>query len=252
MKIVKKKERLKKGEIRKINWETLVADLTKNCNQYHHYFYTYNKFTGPSIHFHTRALTSTGTEKSEMTYAMLVAWGMHRMGSNGAKMNSYEDFNDSISLNLKEINLLKSKKLDNVTEIDMNKLEKIFNSLNPMLTKKKVVAVSKILAHYLPNIIAPIDNEYTFQFICQKPKNTNPPRNWKEFDLFKEIHLQLFKKVILNKKFNSKAKKWINNPNYPWDTSLPKIVDNLIVGKISHLKKTDKKYKKLKKTSPIL
>lgn len=240
---MKKNKRLKKGEQKKINWDVLVADLTKNCDQYHNYFYTYNKFTGPSIHFHTRALKSTGNEKSEMTYAMLVAWGMHRMGSNGAKMNNYKDFNDSILITLEDIKRLKSKKLESMTEKDMNKIEIIFDSLNPMITKKKIVAVSKVLAHYLPNLIAPIDNQYTFQFICQKPKNTNAPRNWKEFELFKEIHLQLIKKVIVDRKFISKANKWLNNPIYPWDTSLPKIVDNLIVGKISHLKKQIKDIK---------
>ena len=249
---MKNKKRLRKGEKRKINWDSLVADLVKNCEHYYTYFYEYNKFTGPSIHFHKRALTSTGNEKSEMTYAMLVSWGMHRMGSNGAKMNNYKDFNDSISLTLNDIQQLKSKKLESITENDMNKFETIFNNLNPMQTSKKVVAVSKILAHYLPKVIAPIDNEYTFQFICQEPKKTNPPRNWKEFELFKEIHLQLYKKVIENKNFFSSAKKWLNNPIYPMDTSLPKIVDNLIVGKISHLKKTDKKYKKLKKTSTLV
>lgn len=246
---MKNKSRLRKGEKTQIDWDKLVSDLLENCYKYHEYFYKYNIFTGPSLYFHERALSLSGKKKSEMTYATLASWGMHRMGSSGAKMKKYECFEKSIFEAQVYIRNLKNLKLESLTETDSYIFEKIINTLDPMETKPKVVAVSKVLAHYLPEIIAPIDNEYTFQFICQKPGQTNPPRNWNEIELFMEIHLRLYKKVILHKKFINYAKKWINNPSYAWDTSFPKIVDNLIIGKIKHLKETDSRYKKNKKNS---
>ncbi|MDA3613780.1 hypothetical protein [Polluticaenibacter yanchengensis] len=242
------KQRLKKGEQRKINWDNLVKDLLENCEHYHSQFYTNKKFSGPSHHFHLRALTAIDKEKAEMTYAMLVSWGMHRMGG-GAQMNDYKIFEESIFSTLQEIESLKEKKLSEISKEDMQQLEQIFDNLNPMRSSKKIVAVSKVLAHYLPDIIAPIDNEYTFQFICEKPRQTNFPLNWTEFELFKEIHIKLFKPVVSDGKFISSAKNWLNDSQFHWDTSLPKIVDNLIVGKIGHLKRTDDNYKRKKPIS---
>jgi hypothetical protein len=240
------RKKLKKGEKRQINWDQLVSDLLINFEQYHSDFYANDKFKGPSHHFHIRALTAPESEKPEMTYAMLVSWGMHRMGG-GAQMNDYEIFHKSILNSLKHIQKLINYKLEDITEKEMIVFKTIFDTLDPMLSSKKIVAVSKVLAHYLPDIVAPIDNEYTFQFICQEPRNTNPPRNWTEFELFENIHLNLFKRVVIDTKFKSIATQWLNNPKFPWDTSLPKIVDNLIVGKIGQLKLTDDNYKKTKR-----
>lgn len=226
--------RLKKGERREVNWDCLIMDLLDNCELYHNYFYKYNQFTGPSIYFHLRALTADNISKPEMTYALLVSWGMHRMGG-GAQMNDYETFCNSISACSHTFQLLKGKKLSDISESDFDILLHIFDNLNPMRSSKKIVGVSKVMAHYLPDIIAPIDNEYTFKFICGKP---SAPINWTEKDIFKNIHLKLFKPIVSDRKFIGLTTKWLGNKEFPWDTSLPKIVDNLIIGKIGHLKRT--------------
>jgi hypothetical protein len=240
------KLRLKKNELEEIKWNDLVSDLVENCCKYHSYFYSTNyknNFKGPIIHFHTRALSSEGQEKLEMTYAMLVAWGMHRMGG-GAQMNDYATFIESSADLLMDIEQFKDKTIETITDFEFINFEIVFNKLKPMYSNKKIVAFSKVMAHYLPNIIAPIDNEYTFHFICQQPRRTYPPRNWSEFDLFKEIHIKLIKNVVSNYKFKEAANHWLNNNEFQWDTSLPKIVDNLIIGKIKNLKQTDERYKK--------
>ncbi len=229
--------RLKKGEKRQPNWNELVSDLVNNIEEYHKHFYERKNFTGPSLHFHNRALSASDTEKSEMIYAVLSSWGMHRMGRGGPKMKDYEIFSESILKILDRIKVFEPKKLEDISENEMDGLKEIFNTLDPMKTKIKIVAVSKILAHYLPNLIAPIDNEYTFQFINEVRGNTGRPRNWTEFDLFKSIHLNLFKEVIVNEKFKSLAEEWMKNSEFRWDTSFPKIVDNLIIGKIGDFKK---------------
>jgi len=226
--------RLKNGERRRIEWDILINDIIENCEQYHKQFYDINNFDGPSYYFHIRALNANTKDKSEMTYALLVSWGMHRMGG-GPKMNDFETFNKSISECDDKFILLNGKKLSTIVTQDFNILLEIFDHLNPMRSSRKIVGASKVMAHYLPEIIVPIDNEYTFKFITGKKYM---PRNWDEKNLFNEIHLNLFKPIISNIKFNTLAANWLKNEKFQWDTSLPKIIDNLIIGKLARNKKT--------------
>src|SRR5579863_6302912 len=147
-----------------IEWDYLASDLAVNCETYHHDYYEGKKFSGPSLHFHRRALRATGDEKTEMVYALLVSWGMHRMGG-GPQMNEFDIFSSSITRHLPVIEALSGKRIDDISRSDFDRLEWVFQNLNAMKSSRKIVAFSKILAHYLPDIIAPIDNEYTFRFV---------------------------------------------------------------------------------------
>jgi hypothetical protein len=211
-----------------IEWDHLANDLALNCEDYHQDYYEGKRFSGPSLHFHRRALTATAIEKTEMVYALLVSWGMHRMGG-GPQMNEFEIFSASVAEHLPTIQSLCSKNISDVTIDEFNVLESVFENLNAMKSSRKIVAFSKILAHYLPNIIAPIDNEYTLRFVFGRPRI---PDAWDEFGLFRNIHLRLIKKVATHKHFLQTSSQWLNNPDFPWDTSLPKIIDNLIIGKV--------------------
>lgn len=224
----------------KIFWNDLVNDLTQNFVKYHDHFYKYVGFTGPSLHFHHRALSAENDEKIEMVYAVLTSWGMHRMGRKGAKMNEFSIFGDSIRDCESLLVKFKGLKLEDCSEYDFEPLVEIFEKLNPMYSEVKIVGVSKVLAHYLPDIIAPVDRQYTFQFIKQKPKDTTLPGNWGELELLRELHLKLFKPVAENKQFRTQADSWIGSKEiFPWDTSIPKIIDNLIIGKLKGEGKLD-------------
>lgn len=223
------RQRLKKGEKRPAAWAKLAQELLKNGEVYHQCFYESEIFDGPSHHFHIRVLESSENEKTELIYALLVSWGMHRMGNGGAKMNPYKKFSESIGLAKNRLDSLKNFNIADISDKDFLLLKPVFDMLNPMKTKRKIVAVSKIIAHYLPNLIAPIDNEYTFRFIFGQ---AGYPKNWMdEFELFMEIHINLYKRVAEDVKFRRLAEKWMKAPKNKWDTSLPKIIDNLIIGK---------------------
>ena len=129
-----------------IDWNELSYDLIENCETYHDNYYDSKKFTGPSLHFHRRALSAFDNEKSEMIYALLVAWGMHRMGG-GAQMNEFDVFQTSLEEHLPAIQNLSLLKLDSISESDFDLLEEIFENLKAMRTSVKIVAHSKILAH---------------------------------------------------------------------------------------------------------
>ncbi|RYC66245.1 hypothetical protein [Spirosoma sordidisoli] len=215
-----------------INWATLVNDITENCVKYHDQHYKEVGFTGPSLHFHIRALELKNPEKIEFVYAALTAWGMHRMGKKGAKLNNFDIFEKSIKDCEPIFTKLGDAKLENSSGLEFDYIKELFHTLNPMASGVKIVGVSKVLAHYIPDIIAPVDRQYTFQFLNQK-KDTTPPRNWDEYELLREIHLKLFKPIALNEHFRKHALEWLNQKSeYPWDTSIPKIIDNLIIGKL--------------------
>jgi hypothetical protein len=65
------------------------------------------RFGAPSIYFHDRILQGVGAPGSpseallddgfvESLYAVLTAWGMHRMGSRGARMEEFQPFRESL------------------------------------------------------------------------------------------------------------------------------------------------------------
>jgi hypothetical protein len=211
-----------------IDWDHLANDLALNCETYHHDYYEGKRFSGPSLHFHRRALRATGEIKTEMVYAVLVSWGMHRMGG-GPQMNEFEIFEKSLSEHLPIIQSLNEKNIRDITENEFNCLEAVFENLNAMRSNRKIVAFSKILAHYLPDIISPVDNEYTLRFVFGRPRI---PDAWDQFGLLRDIHFNLIKKVATHEHFIQAANLWLDNPEFPWDTSFPKIIDNLIIGKI--------------------
>lgn len=224
-----------------IKWDTKKEELINNMEKYHKFFYERNVFRGPSYHFHKRALDSNGDEKIEMVYAVLVSWGMHRMGPGGAKMKDYNDFQKSMKPLITQIEHVKkfiSKKgTIQQTFCDISDdLQRIYDNVDIMESDVKIVGNSKVLAHYLPEILSPIDRQYTLNFLTENVDHTNFNKQFLSFEMFKKFHLEIVLNVINDSNFRTKAEKWFKDDNYYWDTSLPKIVDNLIIGKIAQEK----------------
>ena len=215
----------------KINWEALRNDLCMYCEKYHTLFYEKFPFGGPSLHFHERALSATGNNKIEMIYAMLVSWGMHRMGG-GAQMHAFSTFKNSITKQNGKIAEIADKISTN--NFSYSEMKDLFESIEPMKSRKKLVGHSKVLAHFFPDVVSPIDGEYTLQFTFGIGRK-NLPSNFGEFEFFEQFHSRLVKPLINDAGFKIKCENWIHlssRGNYPWDTSLPKIIDNLIIGKM--------------------
>lgn len=159
-------------------------------------------------------------------YKTLKAWNMNQRG---AKLKNVSNIKKSV-LGLKdeisqlyfyELNSLKESELENI----INRLEKIFINLKPMESKTQIVGTSKLMHFLLPNLVMPIDRRYTLSFLF-------PNHNyWKdinaEFDEFKKVFLIFYK---LTKKFNLSIH---DTNNQTWNASVPKIIDNAIIGYIS-------------------
>jgi hypothetical protein len=98
-----------------------------------------------------------------------------------------------------------------------------------MKSKTTLIGNSKVMAHLLPNLVPPIDRQYTLNYLHKSKSIVNGlDKEWKLFEIFIR---EFFFKVAEDKKFQIWAKKCLKNKKkYPLDTSIPKIIDNIIIG----------------------
>jgi len=214
-------------------FEHKIADILDNSERYHEAFYKADTFRGPSLYFHHRALETRQLPLSikhlEFIYATLASWGMHRMGKKGSKMQSFEVFQHSIEF-LQGL-LVEAQRFDirKMNDQDWATLKKIFEGLNIMASGTSLVGNSKVMHHILPNVVPPIDREYTLWYLLGNKTIKNDLES--EWGLMKKIISGFFIPVVSNQEFESMAVCWISRRDkYPWDTSPMKVVDNLVIG----------------------
>lgn len=220
------------------NLQPKVADVLVHANQYHDVFCGPGRasiFRGPALHFHRRALEaplSKLSDKTELIYAVLASWGMHRMGPGGSKMESYDEFSKSLAMSRSYVAQLQGVTPHTMTSSDWGILKSAFCGLRVMTSGTAIVGNSKVLAHLLPNLVAPIDREHTLKFLFGGTAFTNDIQ-W-EWKLFRKIHDEFYYPVVNDSGFSSKAEDWIRmSATYPWNTGSLKIVDNLVIGATS-------------------
>ena len=125
------------------DYKTEISHLIENLEELHKVFYAKNVFTGPSLYFHRRALNarakSDGERYLEYIYAVLVSWGMHRMGSGGSKMLAFDEFKNSVDGLKDEIRAAQNINFQEITNSDWAVLERIFRNLKIMRTGTSLV-----------------------------------------------------------------------------------------------------------------
>ena len=182
-------------------------------------------FTGPAKYFPEEALKSCkedflGDRHIEMIYATLTAWGMHRLGEKGAEMPDYKCFKCSILRCKSDIEELKSNEIDKLTEIEstIKDLQDLaFNKIRASETNSRLVSSTKVLAHILPDLVPPMDWNYTGNFFGYKYTDSYD----KQSLIFKNVMRTLWQ-VYQDEKVLEKASKYHG-------ISLPKLFDNTII-----------------------
>ena len=210
-----------------------VSEILSNAEKYHGAYYKAETFRGPSLYFHERALATrydpTSLTHLEYVYATLASWGMHRMGRGGSKMRSFEALSQSVQALNGRILEAQTFDFNEMTEIKWAILKEIFCRVKVMASGTSLVGNSKVMHHMLPNIIPPIDREYTLRILRGNTTIRNDLEG--EWILMREIISQFFIPVASDTIFYSKAEQWIKTKeDYPWDTSVFKVVDNLVIG----------------------
>ncbi len=200
----------------------------------HDAYYRSEVFGGPSLYFHHRALQAGKQGDfdhfAEYVYALLAAWGMHRMGRGGSKMREFDEFQASLRALWPTILRLRQASPDDLERQDgWRDLNRVFVGIRCMASGTSLVGNSKVMAHALPNLVPPVDREYTLTFLFGHGQIINGLDS--EWQKLESILRGFFYPVLQSEPFTFKAAQWLQQPErFRWDTSPLKVVDNLIIG----------------------
>jgi DNA-binding MarR family transcriptional regulator len=192
--------RVRRVDRARSNVEALITDFGARVGR----FESSSAFPGPSLYFHTRALARRGLYNSaeellddeqflEYVYAVLPAWGMHRMGKQTAKVVDFCDMVSSMRAAAPRIDQLWGRQITKIGTNDADQVARavwaIIASLRVSRSETRIVAGSKALHHVLPELVPPIDSQYTFRFFTgQKVVNRGDEHAFLEwFPLLCEI-----------------------------------------------------------------
>lgn len=134
-------------------------------------------FSGPSTYFHKKAVALRKNKSLqeaanddaliEAVYATLASWGMHRSGPKGAKLVEFAAFKSGIKKAVSVLSELESKRLGLLSGESESVADKVWEAITlarSSASKTQIVAGTKALHHFLPDLIVPIDRNYTLRF----------------------------------------------------------------------------------------
>lgn len=214
-------------------FEQQVADILRNAETYHRAYYEAERFGGPSLHFHRRALATRTLDVTEQhleyVYATLASWGMHRMGKGGSKMQDFDIFCNSVAPLRERIARAQGFSLSAMTNRDWDTIREVFCGIRIMATETRLIGNSKVMHHLMPNVVPPIDREYTLKYLRGNKNIKNDLAA--EWALLQGIVSGFFAAVAGDRGFAQTAGAWTKQQDhFPWDTSILKVIDNLVIG----------------------
>jgi len=203
-KLIKKKEYLVKN----------IPKLIRN--------FDYRK--GPDLYFYKRVITEVRKNQLkdllerndfiELLYITLVSWDMN---ARGAKMKYFDDFKESVLKNKKYFEELSRYKLDKTNKIDFSRIKgilgEIYDNLNLMRSRGKLVSNSKLMHYLLPDLVMPMDRYHTLNFFFGNTGETK-----KKFLDIIECTYYVVREIDLREFLDDE-----------WNQSIPKIIDNAII-----------------------
>lgn len=211
-----------------------VRELIENFDGCCDSFDGANLFTGPSAYFHSKtvallrqhaSVTDAVLDESflESVYATLTAWGMHRMGPGNTRIVDFPVFVESVRSLQRPIQELSAHTLLGLTPDDVECVGKqlwaIIAELKIGPGSTKIVAGSKVLHHLLPELIPPIDRQYTIRFFFH-----HKSMNQGDQIAFREMYPRFYE---IGNRCSEKIKARIGQG---MNTSTCKVIDNSIVG----------------------
>jgi hypothetical protein len=156
-----------------------VGSLVANFDQLVRQFEDRPGWPGPSLYFHERAIEVRRAHRSatalfaddrflEYVYAVLPAWGMHRMGNQAAKVCDFGPFAAAMREQAFELDALWNVRITAIADENTGQVAErlwdVIASLKVSTSATQIVAGSKALHHVLPDLVPPIDRQYTFRF----------------------------------------------------------------------------------------
>jgi hypothetical protein len=165
-------------------------------------------------------------------YDTLEAWNMNQRG---ARLQECGIIKKSLRQHEPYLIDLYKNSLDSISCLGDEKggkvirdLEFAFCHLEVMKSKRRIVGVSKTLHFLLPHLVIPIDSTYTMLYFYGSNKYHDKAE--KEFQTFVDIFTKTQRITKQLKLTSSDA------DGEKWNTSIPKLIDNAIIGFDKYMK----------------
>lgn len=165
-------------------------------------------------------------------YDTLEAWNMDQRG---AKLDEFEIVKESIQQHGPYLIDLYKNKLNSINSLEeengqkvIQDLEFVFCHLEVMKSKRRIVGVSKAMHFLLPDLVTPIDSTYTMPYFYGT--NKYHAKAEKEFQTFLDIFTKTHR-IVKNLKLSNN-----DVDGEKWNTSIPKLIDNAIIGFDKYMK----------------
>jgi hypothetical protein len=211
--------------------KVLFLEMVKKCNETYrsgHDLSSYLKIIGAHRSVKNISQLIEDDDFIRTIYETLKLWNMNQQG---AVLEAYQTIKESI-LNCQEylnelygiqLNAISTKELANLKET----LFLLFRDLKIMKSKRRIVGVSKTMHFLLPDLIMPVDGKYTMKalFGYNKLSKTATAEFDDMFYILRRFH-----------DIGCKFELSLNDCSQTgWNTSVPKLIDNAIIGITNNL-----------------
>jgi len=214
--------------------QSKIEELMRDFQRYVDYFYENCKFLFSQYYLHKKVIEKIrqGEHGSllsddhflEEVYKVVSKWIGKRGKGELVDSATFQDRIKTVVDKLQELVGFKLHELNDEKWEQMKpNIEELFQRVWDLKLREgadsQIVTVSKTLHHLLPDLIPPIDREYTFKFfgLSYTSEKTG------ETEQFIKV-MEGFHQIARDLKLTEKDLK------REWDTSIPKLVDNAIVG----------------------
>ena len=159
-----------------MNTDEFLKDATRYFDGAYSQFVA---FGGPCVYFHQQCLREGAKDfmsprHIEILYATLCAWGMHRMGDGKTKLAEWDRFSASLLAQKASLEPLRGHRMMDLSDAQysqvVDSLKSAYCGLRISISEASIVANSKALFHILPELIPPIDRQYTWRFFHDAPE----------------------------------------------------------------------------------
>jgi hypothetical protein len=225
---------MKRGRGPKAQFEEKIASVLASLDSAHSAYLDSEVFGGPSLYFHVESLRAAENRDfdrfAEQVYALLSSWGMHRMGPGGSKMLDFQPFKDSLRRVRPIADELMDKWPETLDSNDWRELESVFRGITCMRSGTSLVGNSKVMAHWLPRLVPPVDRSYTLKLLYGYGAVENGLDN--EWTMLEGMLRGFFYPLLRSPVFSAKATEWlaVTARHSAWDSSALKIADNVVIG----------------------
>lgn len=170
-----------------------------------------------------------------LIYRTLISWDMNNRRAKLVDFNCFSSGIKAMSTLICDLASYSMAELDNEDVVDIGlKIKDLFSQLKVMRSKSQIVGCSKALHFLLPQLIMPVDGKFTLNFLYGYRKYYDDTEN--EVRIFLEV-FHAFRSLASILGIHEKDQVCASS----WNTTVPKIIDNAIIGYTLEIDKSLKK-----------